>query len=75
MGHCTLRVEDYGKVAATVVHVESIQALRVAPRLDVRQHAWIYATEKTPLSSYARRLTIDNRGTAVCTIGYFNDNH
>ncbi len=41
--HRTLRVEDFGKVAATFIEVASGQAVRVAPRLDVRQRAWEYA--------------------------------
>ncbi len=44
VGHRTLRIEDYGKVAATFVHVESNQAVRVAPQLDIRQRAWDYAS-------------------------------
>lgn len=39
VGHRTLRVEDYGKVAATFVDVRSGFAVRVAPRLDVRELA------------------------------------
>ena len=39
VGHRTLRVEDYGKVAATLAHVETGQAVRVAPVLDSRQKA------------------------------------
>ena len=39
VGHRTLRVEDYGKVAATLVHVETGQAVRVAPALDARLKA------------------------------------
>jgi formylmethanofuran dehydrogenase subunit E len=39
VGHRTLRVEDYGKVAATLVDVASGSAVRVAPALDVRQRA------------------------------------
>jgi formylmethanofuran dehydrogenase subunit E len=46
VGHRTLRVEDFGKVAATFVDVASEQALRVAPRLDARQRAWAYAPEE-----------------------------
>jgi len=44
--HRTLRVEDYGKVAATFVDVESARAVRVAPRLDIRQRAKDYAPEE-----------------------------
>jgi len=47
VGHRTLRVEDFGKVAATFVDVQSEQAYRVAPRLDVRQRAWAYAPGET----------------------------
>lgn len=47
VGHRTLRVEDYGKVAATFVDVKTGQALRLAPRLDVRQRAWRYAPGET----------------------------
>lgn len=43
MGHRTLRLEDCGKVAATFVNVKSGQAVRVAPRLDVRERAYAYA--------------------------------
>ncbi|MBC8335679.1 MAG: TraR/DksA C4-type zinc finger protein [Anaerolineales bacterium] len=44
--HRTLRVEDYGKVAATFVDVESGHAVRVAPRLDIRQRAKDYAPDE-----------------------------
>lgn len=39
VGHRTLRVVDYGKIAAVFVDVQAEQAVRVAPRLDVRQRA------------------------------------
>jgi formylmethanofuran dehydrogenase subunit E len=39
VGHRTLRVEDYGKIAATFVDVEMERAVRVAPALDVRKLA------------------------------------
>lgn len=42
-GHRTLRIEDYGKIAATFVDVLTGRALRVAPRLDVRTRACDYA--------------------------------
>jgi formylmethanofuran dehydrogenase subunit E len=47
VGHRTLRVEDYGKVAATFVDVQSEQAYRVTPHLDVRQKAWNYSPGET----------------------------
>lgn len=39
VGHRTLRVQDYGKIAATFVDVMTGRAVRVAPRLDARQRA------------------------------------
>lgn len=39
VGHRTLRVEDYGKVAATFVDTKTGRAVRVVPRLDIREHA------------------------------------
>lgn len=46
VGHRTLRVEDYGKIAATFVDVKTEQAVRVASRLDVRQRACGWAPEE-----------------------------
>ncbi|MCY3903241.1 MAG: FmdE family protein [Caldilineaceae bacterium] len=46
VGRRTLRVEDYGKMAATFVDVKTEQALRVAPQLDVREKAHRYAPEQ-----------------------------
>jgi formylmethanofuran dehydrogenase subunit E len=47
IGHRTLRVEDYGKIAATFVDVKTGTAIRVAPRLDVRERAYKFVpTEK-----------------------------
>jgi len=43
VGHRTLRVEDYGKVAATFVDTKTARAIRVAPTLDVREKAYTYA--------------------------------
>ncbi len=39
VGHRTLRVEDYGKAAATFVDTRTGRAVRVAPALDVREQA------------------------------------
>ncbi len=44
VGHRTLRIEDYGKVAATFVNLKSGEAVRLAPQLDVRLRAQAYAT-------------------------------
>ncbi len=46
IGHRTLRVEDFGKIAATFVDVKTQQAVRVAPRLNVRERAYTYATDE-----------------------------
>jgi formylmethanofuran dehydrogenase subunit E len=43
VGHRTLRVEDYGKIAATFIDTKQGRAVRVAPNLDVRQKAYDYA--------------------------------
>jgi formylmethanofuran dehydrogenase subunit E len=43
VGHRTLRVEDYGKIAATFIDTKLERAVRVAPHLDVRQKAYDYA--------------------------------
>ena len=45
VGHRTLRVEDYGKVAATFVDTHTGRAVRVAPHLEVRQRAYAYVPE------------------------------
>ena len=47
VGGRTLRVEDYGKIAATFVDVKTELALRVAPQIDVRTRARDYAPEHT----------------------------
>lgn len=46
-GHRTLRIMDYGKVAATFVNVKTGQAVRLAPQVNVRQEAYRYAPEET----------------------------
>jgi len=43
VGHRTLRVEDYGKAAVTLVDTITSTALRISPQLDVRQRAGQYA--------------------------------
>jgi formylmethanofuran dehydrogenase subunit E len=45
IGHRTLRVEDYGKVAATFVDTQGERALRIAPRAEARVLAADYAGE------------------------------
>lgn len=46
VGHRTLRVEDYGKVAATFVDTVTRQTVRVAPTLDIREKAYTYAPDE-----------------------------
>lgn len=46
VGHRTLRIEDYGRIAATFVDVKDGRALRVAPRQNVRQLAWDFACDE-----------------------------
>jgi formylmethanofuran dehydrogenase subunit E len=46
VGHRTLRVEDYGKTAATFVDTKTGRAARVAPRLDIREFACAYVPEE-----------------------------
>lgn len=45
-GHRTLRIEDYGKVAATFVDTKTGNMLRLAPRLDVRQMARAFTLDE-----------------------------
>jgi formylmethanofuran dehydrogenase subunit E len=46
VGHRTLRVEDYGKAAATFVDTKTGRAMRVAPTLDIRQQACFCCPEE-----------------------------
>jgi len=45
VGRRTLRVEDYGKVAATFIDLKASRAVRCAPRRTARQEACEYAPE------------------------------
>jgi formylmethanofuran dehydrogenase subunit E len=46
VGHRTLRVVDYGKIAATFANTRTGEAVRIAPRRDVRLRAQEYAPEE-----------------------------
>lgn len=46
VGHRTLRVEDYGKVAATFVDTQTGKAVRVAPVLGIRERACTFVPEE-----------------------------
>ena len=43
VGHRTMRIEDYGKIAVTFVDTCTGRAVRIAPRWDVRQRALSYS--------------------------------
>ena len=43
VGHRTMRIEDYGKVAVTFVDTHTGRAVRIAPRRDARQRALSYS--------------------------------
>lgn len=43
VGRRTMRIEDYGKTAATFVDTLTERAIRIAPRVNVRELAWEYA--------------------------------
>jgi formylmethanofuran dehydrogenase subunit E len=46
VGHRTLRVEDYGKVAATFIDTHNGRLIRVAPVMDIRQRAYTCAPDE-----------------------------
>ena len=59
VGHRTLRVEDYGKVAATFVDTHTERTLRIVPHLEARSRAAAYAEDargrwKAQLLGYQR---------------------
>lgn len=43
VGRRTLRIEDYGKTAATFVDSLTEQAIRIYPKTSAREQAWDYA--------------------------------
>ncbi|MFQ5436353.1 MAG: FmdE family protein [Anaerolineae bacterium] len=45
VGRRTLRVLDYGKMAITMVDTRTEQAVRIIPRLDVRESVYRYAPD------------------------------
>jgi formylmethanofuran dehydrogenase subunit E len=46
LGHRRLRLEDYGKIAATFIDTITGRAVRIAPKLDIRQKAYAYAPDE-----------------------------
>ena len=57
LGHRTLRVEDYGKVAATFVDTKHNRAVRVAPNPDIRHKAFQYAPYQAPKAATSKLPT------------------
>lgn len=49
----TLRVEDIGKIAATLINIKTEEAIRIAPQTDVREKAWHYAPKEASKRYYA----------------------
>ena len=45
VGHRTLRIKDFGKTAATFVHVGTGEAVRLAPQPGVRELAFCYVPD------------------------------
>jgi formylmethanofuran dehydrogenase subunit E len=46
IGHRTLRVNDFGKMAATFADVKTGRVVRISPALNVRERALIYAPDE-----------------------------
>ncbi len=46
IGHRTLRVNDFGKMAATFADIKTGRAIRISPELNVRERALIYAPDE-----------------------------
>jgi len=46
LGHRTLRVEDYGKIAATFIDVTRGAAVRLSPTPEIREQAFVYAGDE-----------------------------
>lgn len=45
MGRRTMRLEDYGKIAATFIDTKTENAVRIAPKPNSRESAWDYAPD------------------------------
>lgn len=51
VGHRTLRVEDYGKVAATFIDVGNSTAVRISPGADIRNKASLFSPDEQQVYS------------------------
>jgi len=47
VGHRTLRIEDYGKIAATFANVSTGHTVRIAPQVNVRERAWSHVSNES----------------------------
>ena len=73
VGHRTMRLEDYGKVAATFVDVKTGKAVRLVPKDDIRQLAKAFAPHASPrlffsalgLSNHACRRIVPDPGSRI----------
>ena len=57
VGHRTMRIEDYGKIAATFVDVETERALRIAPSLMCANEPLPTLTANPAITSCSCRRT------------------
>jgi formylmethanofuran dehydrogenase subunit E len=58
-GHRTLRVEDYGKIAATFIDTETGLCVRITPALNVREKALAFAPSE-PRHYFAQMQSYQN---------------
>ena len=64
VGHRTMRVEDYGKIAATFIDFKQGRAVRVAPSVHARERAAVHTPEETrhyfaQLAAYQRMPDVE----------------
>ena len=57
VGHRTLHVEDYGRIAITFVDIQTSCAVRVALTLDIRKRDSAFASDD-PVHCFAQRLQL-----------------
>ena len=59
VGHRTLRVDDYGKAAATFIDTRTSKAIRVTPVLDIRERACAFVPDE-PRHYFAQMRAYQN---------------
>ena len=70
VGHRTLHVNDFGKVAATFADVKTGSAVRISPALDARERALMYAVQE-PRHYFAQLQgyqIIDQQASGPCML-------